>query len=227
MRIAGMVEIRVAPAVRQLGIFAASIRCSWRECGGNGETVLDDVSKMIKGAYSLSDLRKHRIFRAYRDVMWRLGIDPTKIRPSSEALVRRVLRGKRVRSIHPVVDACNAASMRWFIVISVFDASRVRPPLTLRFARRGEVFEDFSGKARVLSGKEVVLADSEDRILHLYPYRDSAIAAVRDDTREVVAVAYGAPGLGAGYPAKALEVFMEILSGLCSGVTCSDIDVSR
>ena len=41
----------------------------------------------------------------------RLGVDPTKTRPASEALLRRVLQGKGLPRIHPAVDVCNLASL--------------------------------------------------------------------------------------------------------------------
>ncbi len=219
--------IEVAPAIKRLGIAAALISCSWNACAEEEGEVLKSASEAIKGVLTLAELRNHGIIRAYRDIMWRLGIDPTKVRPSSEALVRRVLRGRDVRSIAPAVDACNAASMTTLIVISVFDASRIRPPLTLRFAKKGEVFRDFSGKERMLGGREIVLTDSEGKILHLYPYRDSASAAVNKGTREVIAVAYGAPGIGVGQLLKALASFREYLMKLCDGVSCSEAEVAR
>ncbi len=219
--------IEVAHTVRRLGIAAAIITCSWNTCTEKGDEVLREASMALKGALTLPGLRNHGVVRAYRNIMWRLGIDPTKVRPSSEALARRVLRGREVRPIYPAVDACNAASMTTLIVVSVFDASKVRPPLTLRFARKGEVFRDFSGKERVLSGKEIVLTDSEGRILHLYPYRDSALAAVGEGTREVITIAYGAPGVGLGSLLKALASFREYLMRLCDGVSCSEAVVAR
>lgn len=222
-----MSAIEVAPAVKKLGIAAALISCSWNACAEEGSEVLKSVSEAIEGVLNLAELRNHRIVRAYRDIMWRLGIDPTKVRPSSEALVRRTLRGRGVRPIAPAVDACNAASMATLIVISVFDASRIRPPLILRFARRGEVFRDFSGRERVLSGREVVLTDSEGNILHLYPYRDSASAAVNEGTQEVITVAYGAPGIGLSPLLRALASFKEHLMRLCDGVSCSETEIAR
>lgn len=221
----GIMEI--APPLRRLGIAASLTRCSWSGCEGDSSEVLREASNAVKGALNLAGLKNHKIVRAYRNIMWRLGIDPTKVRPSGEALVRRVLRGRGVRPITPAVDACNAASMTTLIVISVFDASRVRLPLTLRNARKGEAFQDFSGRARVLDGSEIVLTDSEGKILHLYPYRDSATAAVNEGTREVIAVAYGAPGIDLGSLIKALTTFQEYLMRLCDGVACSEVEVAK
>jgi DNA/RNA-binding domain of Phe-tRNA-synthetase-like protein len=221
-----MTKIVVSPAVKRLGITIAALSCSLGKCSKErGEELIKSSEEAVKRALNLRELRGHRIVRAYRNIMWRLGIDPTKIRPSGEALVRRVLRGRGVRPINPIVDACNAASMMTLVVISVLDSSKITPPLILRFARSGEVFRDFSGKERTLQGNEVVLTDSGNNILHLYPYRDSAAAAVSEETREVVAVAYGAPGLGFGPLLKALTTFKDSIAKLCASVSCSDIIV--
>src|SRR5512147_2175842 len=46
-----------------------------------------------------------------RGMFHRLGVDPTKSRPASEALLRRVLQGKGLPEILPAVDVCNLASL--------------------------------------------------------------------------------------------------------------------
>ncbi|RLI77804.1 hypothetical protein DRP07_11825, partial [Archaeoglobales archaeon] len=51
------------------------------------------ILEEIKNNYNLENLKDHPVVRAYRDFYWRIGIDPTKQRPSSEALLRRGLKG--------------------------------------------------------------------------------------------------------------------------------------
>ena len=46
-------------------------------------------------SYDLATVKDIPIFRAYRDFFWRVGIDPTKVRPAAEALVRRFSRANR------------------------------------------------------------------------------------------------------------------------------------
>ena len=50
--------------------------------------------------YSLDGLKDEENIRAYRDFFWKLGIDPTKIRPAAEALIRRILGGKEIPRIN-------------------------------------------------------------------------------------------------------------------------------
>jgi hypothetical protein len=46
----------------------------------------EEVLGEVKRKYSLESLKDVAIFRAYRDFFWKIGIDPTKIRPAAEAL---------------------------------------------------------------------------------------------------------------------------------------------
>ncbi len=189
----------ISADVRSLGIFLAYASCDGVFAEERRPDIATDINELVsklRSSYDIQTLKNHPLVRAYRDIMWRLGIDPTKVRPSSEALIRRVLRGRPFPSINSVVDSCNMASAESIVPISIFDHDLVKEPLTLRRARRGEVFVDFGGRERKLSGREVVLSDANGNILHLYPYRDSAIAAIRTGkTNCVDIVAYGAPGV--------------------------------
>lgn len=192
-------QVIVSVDVRALGIFLAYTSCDSVLAEKGRPDVVADINELVvklRSSYDIQALKSHPLVRSYRDIMWRLGIDPTKVRPSSEALIRRVLRGHSFPSINSVVDSCNMASAESLVPISIFDHDLVREPLTLRRAREGEVFIDFGGRERKLSGKEVVLSDANGNILHLYPYRDSAAAAIRTGrTNCVDIIAYGAPGV--------------------------------
>lgn len=65
------------------------------------------------------------------------GIDPSKTRPSSEALVRRVLRGKGLYQVNTAVDAANLASITIFRSIGLYDADRIVPELPSGSAAEG------------------------------------------------------------------------------------------
>jgi DNA/RNA-binding domain of Phe-tRNA-synthetase-like protein len=55
-----------------------------------------------------------------------IGIDPTKTRPSSEALLRRSIKGKGVYRIHPLVDLLNYVSLKYLIPVGLYDVSKIR-----------------------------------------------------------------------------------------------------
>jgi DNA/RNA-binding domain of Phe-tRNA-synthetase-like protein len=177
----------------------------------------------LVSTYSVDRVKDIPIIRFYRDIMWRLGIDPTKVRVSSEALLRRVLRGGSFPAINNVVDACNLASLETLIPISVFDLSKIRGDLRLRKAKPNEVFVSLDGTERLLTGDEVVLADDSGNILNLYPHRDSKIASVDMNTRSVLVIAYGAPGVPQSLVRGAVERSLKYLMMFSNAKYLSDI----
>ncbi len=175
--------------------------------------ILDRVSAAVRGRYDLSTLKDVAVFRAYRDFLWRLGIDPTKVRPSSEALVRRVLLGRSLPRINSVVDGMNAASMETELVFSAFNASKVEGATAVRFARSGEEFRGIGmDRPMVLGGREVVVAD-DAKVLAIYPYRDADASKVTTETTAALLLAYGVPGIPANRVAEAHDVCRAFIGG--------------
>ena len=62
-----------------------------------------------------------------RDLYKSLGLDPTKTRPSNEALLRRVLKGEALYRVNTLVDALNLASLRQQLPFGLYDAARLAP----------------------------------------------------------------------------------------------------
>jgi|Deesub1362A_J573_1020465.scaffolds.fasta_scaffold00376_37 DNA/RNA-binding domain of Phe-tRNA-synthetase-like protein len=151
------------------------------------------ILEKIKNNYDLENLKDHPVVRAYRDFYWRIGIDPTKQRPSSEALLRRGLKGN-IPIINNVVDAGNITSMETLVPIGLYDLDLIEGELELRLARREETFEPIGGKKEGLKENQIVLAD-EKKILHVYPHRDSKLTMIRETTKNVLVVACGVSGV--------------------------------
>ena len=98
-----------------------------------GEEIIDGVRKK----YDLQQLKDLPSVRAYRDFFWRVGVDPTKSRPASEALIRRVLSGKKIPNINTLVDAYNLASMKTEIALAAFDLDGLKGDLTMMKIKYG------------------------------------------------------------------------------------------
>ena len=96
---------------------------------------------------AVAELR--RLFRA-------AGTDPTRYRPSSEALIRRLLKGGELPGIHPLVDLNNCLSVELPAPACVMDARRVAPPFELRAGREDEHYESLKGPFR-LGGRPLLV----------------------------------------------------------------------
>jgi DNA/RNA-binding domain of Phe-tRNA-synthetase-like protein len=176
----------------------------------------NELYEKVRAKHSVDGLKKDPTVRAYRDFYWKLDIDPTKTRPSGEALLRRVLNGNALPSISTVVDAYNLASMQTTIPISGFDRDALNPPFHIRFAKN----EAFTGigmnKPMSLTEKMLVLTD-EKQVLCVYPYRDSDCTKITKQTQNAVIIGYGAPGIGEGQLKGAVEKTLEYVRSVSGG----------
>jgi DNA/RNA-binding domain of Phe-tRNA-synthetase-like protein len=111
-----------------------------------------------------------------------LGIDPTHTRPSSEALLRRVLLGKPFPRILNAVDLCNLLSLRFLLPLGLYDADSIQGPVTLRRGGAGEFFPGIRKERVSLEGRPV-LADSLGPFGN--PTSDSLRASVTPATRRL------------------------------------------
>lgn len=214
--------LQLDAGAKQLGITLA-YTVAWEEEATRPlpQSLFDEVVSRLRSMYRVEDLARVPEVRAYRDFYWRLGVDPTKTRPSSEALLRRALRGS-VPRIHPVVDAGNLASLETLVPVGVYDLERAKPPLLLSVSRGGEKFYPLGGGEEVLGPGVPVLLDSSGVVMHLYPHRDSVLTAVTERTRLALVVAAGVPGIS---PERLRETILRIagLLGAVGWACCSTI----
>jgi DNA/RNA-binding domain of Phe-tRNA-synthetase-like protein len=175
------------------------------------------VYNEVRSKYDVEKLKDNTVVRAYRDFYWKLDIDPTKTRPSGEALLRRVLHGNELPTISTVVDAYNLASMKTIISISGFDSEKLNPPFHVRFAKNGETFVGIGmSKPLTLTDKILVLAD-KSQILCIYPHRDSDYTKITEKTKNVLIVSYGAPGITKQQLQEAVETTLSYIKQVSSG----------
>ena len=158
---------------------------------------INNTIEEVRTKYSLDKLKDEPVIRHYRDFYWHeLGIDPTKQRPAQEALLRRILRGEGLPRINPVVDIGNAASIKYLVPIGLYDIDSFgSKDLTIRYAKDGEVFNPIGSPKRTLSSNQIILSTIDGLILHVYPYRDSEITKIRAETRNLLIVTAGVPGI--------------------------------
>jgi DNA/RNA-binding domain of Phe-tRNA-synthetase-like protein len=167
---------------------------------------------------SLTEVKDRPIFRAYRDFFWRVGIDPTKIRPAGEALTRRILGGRDLPTVNTLVDAYNIASVETSIAIAAFDLEAIdEGSLVMRRAVKGERFHGIGMVTPdSLTGVEVVVEDQEShRLVAVYPYRDSDDSKVTEWTKGVLFLMCGVPGIDETTLEKARELTREYVGRFC------------
>lgn len=89
-----------------------------------------------------------------------IGVEPTKTRPSSEALLRRVLKGKSLYRIHSIVDSANYCALKMLLPIGLYDLDKISGDILLRTGYEGEHFTGIR-KDRVNVAGRIVLCDAQ------------------------------------------------------------------
>ena len=169
----------------------------------------------MKAEYTKESLKDIPVFRAYRDFFWGVNIDPTKVRPASEALIRRILLDKPIPKISTVVDSYNLASIKSCIALAAFDEDKICGDITMRFSIEGEKFRGIGMKKdMVLNGGEIVISD-EEQLIAIYPHRDSDETKVTYETNNLFLLACGVPGIREEKLSDAMETAIKYVNRFC------------
>ncbi len=153
----------------------------------DGVTTLRRMSsERARACFAPESLSSDPTVAALRSLFRAAGCDPTRYRPSSEALLRRVLKGEDLPAIHPLVDLNNCLSVDLAVPCCVVGEGSFTPPVVLRAGRAGESYESLRGPFN-LEGKPL-LADAEGPFGT--PITDSQRVKVREGDRRAWMVAY-------------------------------------
>ena len=106
--------------------------------------------------FTTESVKEMPAIQATRTAYKKCGKDPSRYRPSGEALVRRILQGKDLYQIDTVVDLINLASIAYGYSIGGFDADKIEgDTLTLGIGKAGEPYEGIGRGALNIEGLPV------------------------------------------------------------------------
>ena len=124
---------------------------------------------------------------AVRTMYKRVGIDPTKRRPSSEALLRRVRKGDALPRINSMVDVCNWCSLECQLPYGLYDAAHIDGDVVLRLGVVGESYPGIRKDEVHVAGR-ITLADTLGAFGN--PTSDSARTMVTTATTRALVVVF-------------------------------------
>ena len=104
--------------------------------------LIDEQCEKFRQTLTTDTVKDISAIAATRRIYKACGKDPSRYRPSSESLIRRVLQGKELYQIDTLVDLINLASMTYGYSIGGFDAEKFSgDTLSLGVGREGEPYE--------------------------------------------------------------------------------------
>lgn len=135
-----------------------------------------EVARAVQAARTAKPAQLARARELYR----RYGTDPTRVRPSSEALYRRLRKGEPLPRINSLVDVANALSVQLQVPVGLYDLEKVKgDELVVRLGKEGEGYVGI-GKERVNVAGRICVADAEGPCGN--PSADSARTMITTET---------------------------------------------
>ena len=124
---------------------------------------------------------------AVRAMYKRVGLDPTRRRPSSEALLGRVRKGEPLPRVNAMVDVCNWCSLEFQVPYGLYDAERIDGDVVLRLGTEGESYAGIHKDEIHVAGR-ITLADRAGPFGN--PTSDSARTMVTTKTQQALVVVF-------------------------------------
>jgi DNA/RNA-binding domain of Phe-tRNA-synthetase-like protein len=202
------VEIQIElPGVRLGSIEAHGVTVSSSE--GDLARLLEDVSRQKQRELNVETLAETAAIRAVRSMFRGWQMDPSKYRPSSEALLRRVVQGKGLYRISNVVDIGNLGSIETGWPYGCYDLDQIDPPVVLRHGAQEEMYEGIGKRTWHLRGRPV-LADNRGPFGS--PISDSTRSMIQEATKNALIVIYQP----SPFPLEQLSASLRSLEGRLS-----------
>lgn len=124
----------------------------------------------------------------FRNFCEDLKIDLKKYPPSVEFLFKRFQNAGKVPHVNNIVDSANKVAVETLVATGVFDLDKIKGDLVLRFSKENEEFKPLGGDTESLPEGLVVIADDE-KVLNLFPFRDSIYQKITEKTKNVLILA--------------------------------------
>lgn len=173
---------------------------------------IGEFTELYRSKYTTDSIKDMPSIQATRQAYKKCGKDPSRYRPSSEALCRRILRGIPLYQIDTLVDLINLASINSGHSIGGFDMEKIQgDKLVLGIGKAGEPYEGIGRGELNIEGMPVY----RDAVGGIgTPTSDNERTKISEGTTHLLAImnAYsGMDGLeeAVGYMVNLLKEFAE------------------
>lgn len=150
----------------------------------------------------------------YRKVFKSIGIDPSRYRPASEALLRRVLSGKDLPSINSGVDVNNFFSIRFAIPIGLYNLDKIEGDVEILIGGAEDTYEGLNGREMNMEGK---LLSRDEVGAFGSPIVDSKRTMVDESVKNALHIVYLQPSMDKSEAHELLESMAKMFTQVNGG----------
>ncbi|MGP3916549.1 B3/B4 domain-containing protein [Nonomuraea sp. 10N515B] len=169
-------------------VAAAGLR--GRESWPHTAAALEDLEQQLAGGIWQPADETDRRIEAWHTAYRSFGTNPRRIRPSVDALGRRLAKKGTLPRINPAVDSYNAVSVRHGLPAGAFDLDQVTGDVVIRHADGTESFTPLGEPGIVENPRpgEIVYADTTGVLTRHWNHRDAHRTRVTEDSTRVAFV---------------------------------------
>jgi DNA/RNA-binding domain of Phe-tRNA-synthetase-like protein len=178
------------------------------------DTGLAELEHFIKQKFTRERPASDPVVSAVRRMYRRIGWEPTQYRPSSEAMIRRILKGTGLYRINNLVDLANIVSTRYHLPMGLYDTAKINADIIVDVGGAGESYRGIFKELIHAEGKLVVRDRSG---IFGNPTADSARTCIAPTTTRVLTIFFTPPEVEPNYLLQALTTLSETYQQECPG----------
>ena len=167
------------------------------------DNLVNAASNQVKERFkTIEQMSQDLIIQGMRQLFTDIGLDPTKERPSGEALIRRIVKGQEIYRINTVVDINNVISMTSAYPCGVYNSDKINGGITFLVGKAGQNYPGLGG--REVNSENKLLSKDEESIFG-GPTADSQRTAVTNETKNVLMLIYAPKNSELAFLEKVME----------------------
>ncbi|WP_432360790.1 B3/B4 domain-containing protein [Sporosarcina sp. UB5] len=130
--------------------------------------------------------------KEWRETWKAFGADPSRYRPSAEALFRRIKKQNYLQSVHSAVDLNTFFSLQYEIPAGIYDLSKIVGNVQLVIGEKEDGYDGLNGRFNSLHH---ILQLKDEQSSFGSPYVDSVSTAVTEETTDALHVLFLRPSM--------------------------------
>ena len=149
--------------------------------------LLDEIQDLIKLNIVPESLARHPLISNWRSAYSEFGSKPSKYNSSVEALLKSVLKGRKIPRISKIVDLYNYLSLKHLVPMGADDLDKIDGDIKLKFATGKEKFTPLGKNTADNPDKgEVIYKDDKKVLCRRWNWRECDESKITNDTKDLV-----------------------------------------
>lgn len=158
-------------------------------------------------------LAKHKLISVWRAAYEDFGVKPEHFHTNVEAMMREILKGRKIKRENKLVDCYNYLSLKHIMPLGADDLDKVKGDIFLRFATGDE---SFIGEEKPEQG-EIIYADAQGALCRKWNWKECERTKITDKTKNAIIYIDGLPPIKKDKLEKVLKEAKELIEMFCNG----------